>query len=186
MWIQPRRLGIAIIMVVVGYILLNATQSGSSLSNDTPSTTKPLLLFAENIETQTFSSNGQLTNSMSGKRLEQHSQNLIQITSPKVRFLNEDNSQWQVSAQSGVYKNDSLLQLLNDVHAERSDPKHIQINTDSLLLNTKTNFISTKDPVTFLSQDGKLTAIGMTFDTKTENIEFLADVQALYTGNKNE
>jgi len=54
------------------------------------------------------------------------------------------------------------------------------------LLNTKTNFISTKDPVTFLSQDGKLTAIGMTFDTKTENIEFLADVQALYTGNKNE
>lgn len=176
MWMQPRRLALAVLMVVMGYFLLTLTQTSVTDTGDTETAKASIIMFADNIQVRTYNANGQQTHQINGLRVEQADEQLSLISQPDVRLVNPDASEWVVTAHLAEFDNRHQIKLLKGVEATKAGTNAIDIASDSLFINTQTQVISTQDPVTFLTQSGKLSAIGMTFDTKAEFIEFSADV----------
>ena len=185
MWMQPHRLLSAILMLLVGYFLLNATmKSPVSIDQAPQRNAHPLALFAEGIHTRQFDSQGLLTQTVTGSRLEQREGvSDTTLTNPRVQFDDDGAITWTVTAKQGAYDNLETFQLSQQVVVQNSGNKPVTIHTDNVALNTLSGFVSTKDAVTMTTQQGKLDAVGMTFDTHREIIQFHANVQTYYEAN---
>ncbi len=185
MWMQPKRLISAILMLLVGYFLINATMtSTATLESSVVDGPAPLVLFAEGVQTRQFNRDGQLTETIAGVRLEQREgASTTTLTKPKIEFYSDQATTWSVSAEIGSYDNVETFQLSQQVLAKKPGSDSVAINTESLTVDTRSGIVSTKDPVTMTSQHGKLDAVGMTFDTHSEFVQFHANVQTQYEVN---
>lgn len=181
MWMQPRRLALAIIMVVAGYFLLVQTQSSNDENGliDTTSP-KPVLLFADNIRTLQFDSSGVRQHLLTGVRLDQRNTSEALIQSPSVSLYQGSDVAWVVTANQATVEKGEQFQLSNNVVADKLTGYKTNIKTASLDINTQTGLVSTKDPVTMVAQRVKLNAVGMTFDVENESIAFLSQVHTQY------
>ena len=184
MWMQPRRLALAIVMVVAGYFLLTQTQSSNDhidvIDNNTLA---PILLFADNIRTVQFDASGTRQHVITGTRLAQRDADETRIQNPSITLYQGSQLAWRVTADEATVEKGEQFHLSNNVLADKLSGNKVNISTISLDINTQTGLVSTKDPVTMVAQHVKLTAVGMTFDVENESIAFLSQVHTQYEAN---
>jgi LPS export ABC transporter protein LptC len=112
----------------------------------------------------------------------------IQLQQVRLGFRDAAGHQWIGTAASGVAQQDAgslgIVELSGDVQVSGVLPgtqTQVNISTDRLSVDTRTETVATQDPVTFTAPGAKMTAKGLSTSLTDGIVHLLSNVHATYS-----
>lgn len=142
--------------------------------------------YGEVLNSRSFNKEGKFERQfMALKSVHYPAQKLTEFNQPVLHTVDqEDGEIWQVTSLNGIlYEEKDQLLLREDVQIaplDRLTDNAITLRTNQLTVFNKLNRAETKLPVTVVSQQGNIDAVGMKIYFNDQRIEFLSKVKARY------
>lgn len=135
--------------------------------------------YFKNVVLKQFSEKGELSSQVSAKKMEHFTtNNASTITEPKVTFISNKNSTWQLTSDQGEYShNANQLALTGNVSiSETVDTYSTLIQTENLQLDLNKKTAITHNNVQIKASNNLTHAIGMQADFHQDLIHLKAQV----------
>lgn len=140
--------------------------------------------FVTNGRYRTFREDGQLSSLLTSQRAVHYPHdNSGHLQIPRIQLFPRDGQPWHVQSEEGLLEFDSDIAVLrNNVRLESvNDTQQAStLETEELMLNNRTRFITTDQPVKISSRQGEVTAIGMDAYVDEKRIILKSQVKGFY------
>ncbi len=140
--------------------------------------------FVTNGHYRTFRGDGQLSSLLTSPRAVHYPHdNSGHLQSPQIQLFPEDGQPWHAESEEGLLDfNSDLATLRKNVRLQSlgDSPHASTLETEELILNNRTRFITTDQPVKITSLQGEVTAIGMDAYVDEERMILKSHVKGLY------
>lgn len=179
-----RLLAIIAVAFLVGVIVVTAP----SHENNAPVVTGPLhdpgysALQARLVQTDP---DGKPQYTLDAAQIQQMPNNgLVELEKVQLGFRDPNGNQWNARAAHGeIEQNSGIVRLAGDVHVfgllpGTNDPA--QIISEHLAYDTKTQIVSTRDPVTMLMSGRELNATGLVANLKERRLQLESAVHGTF------
>lgn len=170
-------------MLLAFALMVTSINSSSDEDLGTQETGKKTLeLFAENIKSYSYDSEGTVESVFSASRITQYqSDPATYINTPLLETFNQLVPTWKIESQQGIFDKDDNIQLNNKVEiSQLNSAQSLKINSEHLFIEQNIGYVSTDLPVIMTTNQGEIRATGMHFDLKSEIINLNSDVNATY------
>ena len=170
-----------LIAVIVIYFWLS--QKDIAAISEESNTGAPVELFATELHSRNFDTDGQLIHEITSPKLSMPGKNpVILVSTPNIEVYDNGAVVSHIESQNAVIRDDDkTIELNGDVEIKQlGGPNLAVLLTNQLIYNYQTKFAHTDEPVTMKDQFGTMTAVGMDIDVQQETVRFNSDVEAQY------
>jgi len=140
--------------------------------------------YFETVSLKQFNQKGQLASELTAEKMEHfNSSDSSRFISPKIRFLSEQNSAWQITSKIGELNHQASELVLEDnavirqVDVENQLNNSNQLKTHKLTIDLARKHAMTDSKVTIETESSQTQAIGMQADFDKETIQLLGQVE---------
>jgi len=176
-------LGVLILAVIVGVLILGQGPGASMARKATEEPTDVPGYSARNAEVVETGEDGRPAYTLNARMVRQRSNDArVQLEGPRMKFLSDDGTTWNLSARAGqIHPDGSNVDLFGDVTiAGQYADQPVKIGTSIISFDTKTEVATTHAPVTLDSNGGQLGATGLVANLKEGTVRLESKVHGSF------
>ena len=165
---------LAIVGIIIGALVLGQGGPSSAVKAPTEESTDVPGYSARNAEVTQTGDDGRPEFTVVSPLIRQQANDMrVQLQSPHLTFVSEENGIWQAQALSGLIQADgSSLELHGDVKINGAlSETPVAIATSTLMFDTRSEIASTPAHVTVDARGGTLTSMGLVANLKESTLE---------------